>query len=193
MSWSSPTKRILMRLEGQHTLAFVCSFDVDEPYQEVFEAFRSFPETTLYVTGRAPEEVLGTYKGQNNIIFTGYAPLNDYLTLLHSVDGILALTTRENTTLCAANEAVSFTQPLILSDSKFLRSYFSKGSVYTANTAEGIRTAYQTFLTHRESLKAEMVAFKPQLERAWEEKGETFKTVVYGSKSELTKVAPFAH
>jgi glycosyltransferase involved in cell wall biosynthesis len=181
------------RLEGKHTLAFVCSFDVDEPYKEVFEAFCSFPETTLYVTGRTPEHVLEAYKHQKNIIFTGYTPLNDYLTLLQSVDGILALTTRENTTLCAANEAVSFTQPLILSDTKFLRSYFSKGSVYTANTAEGIRAAYQTFLNDQERLKTEMIAFKPQLSRAWEEKGETFKTVVYGSKSELKKVAPAAN
>jgi glycosyltransferase involved in cell wall biosynthesis len=181
------------KLEGENTLAFVCSFDVDEPYREVFEAFGSFPETTLYVTGRAPEPVLEEYKHQNNIVFTGYTPLTDYLTLLRSVDGILALTTRENTTLCAANEAVSFTQPLILSDTKFLRAYFSKGSVYTANTAEGLRAAYQTFLNNQAHLKAEMIAFKPQLRGAWEEKGETFKTVVYGSKSELKRIAPVAH
>jgi glycosyltransferase involved in cell wall biosynthesis len=178
------------KLEGKHTLAFVCSFDVDEPYQEVFEAFRSFPATTLYVTGRAPEQVLEAYNHQKNIIFTGYTPLNDYLTLLQSVDGILALTTRENTTLCAANEAVSFTQPLILSDTAFLRGYFSKGSVYTVNTAQGIRAAYQTFSNNQERLKAEMLAFKPQLSRAWEEKGETFKTIVYGSKGELKTVVP---
>lgn len=181
------------KLEGKHTLAFVCSFDVDEPYQEVFEAFCSFPDTTLYVTGRAPERVLEQYKSQKNIIFTGYTPLNDYLTLLRSVDGILALTTRENTTLCAANEAVSFTQPLILSDTKFLRGYFSKGSVYTTNTAEGIHATYQTFLKNQERLKIEMIAFKPQLSRAWEEKGETFKAVVYGSKSELKNIASVAN
>jgi hypothetical protein len=181
------------KLAGKHTLAFVCSFDVDEPYQEVFEAFRSFPDTTLYVTGRAPQVVLETYKTQSNLIFTGYTPLNDYLTLLRSVDGILALTTRENTTLCAANEAVSFTQPLILSNTTFLRSYFSKGSVYTANTAQGIRTAYQTFLLEHDRLKAEMVAFKPQLSHAWEEKGEVFKAVVYDSASELRKAEPVIH
>lgn len=185
-----PPVLVPKKLEGKHTLAFVCSFDVDEPYQEVFEAFRSFPDTTLYVTGRAPEPVLERYKSQKNIVFTGYTPLHDYLTLLRSVDGILALTTRENTTLCAANEAVSFTQPLLLSDTKFLRGYFSKGSVYTANTAAGIGAAYQTFLKNQERLKAEMIAFKPQLSRAWEEKGERFKTVVYGSKSELKTIAP---
>jgi glycosyltransferase involved in cell wall biosynthesis len=178
------------KLKGQHTLAFVCSFDVDEPYQEVFEAFRSFPETTLYVTGRAPHHVLEQYKTQNNLFFTGYTPLNDYLTLLASVDGILALTTRENTTLCAANEAVSFTQPLILSNTKFLRGYFNKGSVYTANTAEGIRTAYQTFLQERERLKTEMVAFKPQLSHAWEEKGQAFKDIVYDSANEPKRTTP---
>jgi hypothetical protein len=181
------------KLGGKHTLAFVCSFDVDEPYQEVFEAFRSFPETTLYVTGRAPQGVLETYKHQKNIIFTGYTPLNDYLTLLYSVDGILALTRRENTTLCAANEAVSFTQPLILSDTKFLRGYFSKGSVYTTNTAESLRVAYQTFLQDRQRLKAEMVAFKPQLESAWEKQGEMLRTIVYGSKNESNTAVPATH
>ncbi|MGL4609212.1 MAG: glycosyltransferase [Trueperaceae bacterium] len=181
------------KLEGQHTMAFVCSFDVDEPYGAVFEAFGHFPDTTLYVTGRAPQHVLEQYQQQKNLVFTGYTPLQDYLTLLCSVDGILALTTRENTTLCAANEAISFTQPLILSDTKFLREYFSKGSVYTANTAEGIRAAYETFLQQQTTLKAEMVAFKPQLRQAWEEKGALFKAVVYGTKHDLSSKASVAN
>jgi hypothetical protein len=174
-------------LRSKHNIAFVCSFDVDEPYQEVFAAFRDVPDTTLYVTGRAPQQVQENYKDYKNIVFTGYTPFKEYQTLLRSVDGILALTTRENSTLCAANEAVSFAKPMIISNSNFLQSYFTKGTVYTANTSAAIREAYETFLQNQDTLQAEMLAFKPQLSGAWEERGRAFKALVYGSKSELEK------
>jgi glycosyltransferase involved in cell wall biosynthesis len=177
-------------LRSKHNIAFVCSFDVDEPYAEVFEAFRDARDTTLYVTGRAPQEVLEKYQDYKNIVFTGFTPLKDYLTLLRSVDGILALTTRENSTLCAANEAVSFAKPMIISNSAYLRSYFAKGTIYTANTTTAIREAYETFLRDYDRLQTEMTAFKPQLSRAWEEQGKKFKALVHSSASELKEHLP---
>jgi hypothetical protein len=176
-----------VKLRSKHNVAFVCSFDVDEPFAEVFEAFKDAPDTTLYVTGRAPQQVLEQYKGYQNLVFTGYTPLEDYQRLLASVDGILALTTRENSTLCAANEAVSFEKPMIISNSLYLQSYFSKGSVYTANTRTALREAYQTFLRDQEKLAQEMKMFKPQLSKDWEERGKTFKALVYSSKSDFQK------
>jgi hypothetical protein len=175
-------------LRSKHNLAFVCSFDVDEPYAEVFEAFRDVPDTTLYVTGRAPVDVLERYKNYKNLVFTGYTPLEDYLTLLRSVDGVLALTTRENSTLCAANEAVSFAKPMIISNSDYLKSYFTKGTVHTANRAAPIREAYQIFLRDYDRLQVEMLRFKPHLSRAWEERGKAFKTLVQQSPSDFKKV-----
>ncbi len=177
-------------LRSKHNIAFVCSFDVDEPYKEVFEAFKDAPDTTLYVTGRAPHHVLEHYKDYKNILFTGFTPLKDYLTLLRSVDGILALTTRENSTLCAANEAVSFAKPMIISNGNYLKSYFTKGTVYTANTSAAIRAAYETFLQNQATLQAEMTAFKPQLSRAWEERGKKFKALARSSKSKLKEHLP---
>jgi hypothetical protein len=171
-------------LRSKHNLAFVCSFDVDEPYAEVFEAFKDAKETTLYVTGRAPQQVLERYEAYPTLVFTGYTPLDDYLTLLRSVDGILALTTRENSTLCAANEAVSFAKPMMISNGAYLKSYFTRGTVYTANNRAAIREAYQTFLQDYDRLQAEMLVFKPQLSSAWEERGKKFKALVYGSKSD---------
>jgi hypothetical protein len=175
------------RLRSKHNLAFVCSFDVDEPYTEVFEAFRDTPDTTLYVTGRAPQQVLEHYKDYKNIVFTGFTPLEDYLTLLRSVDGILALTTRENSMLCAANEAVSFEKPMIISDSNYLKNYFAKGAVYTENTPTAIREAYQMFLQNFDKLQTEVVLFKPQLSNAWEKQGKKFKALVYSSPSDFKK------
>ena len=174
-------------LASKHNMVFVCSFDVDEPYAEVFEAFKDLKDTTLYVTGRAPQIVLEQYKEYKNIIFTGYTPLEEYQTLLASVDGILALTTRENCTLCAANEAVSFMQPMIISGSDFLRDYFSKGAVYTNNSASSIRQAFLEFIQHQSTLKAEVIAFKPQLINAWEKQGKTFKDIVYGTTNQVQK------
>jgi hypothetical protein len=74
-----------IQLRSKHNIAFVCSFDVDEPYSEVFEAFKEVKDTTLYVTGRAPQTVTERYKDYTTIVFTGFTPLEDYLTLLCSV------------------------------------------------------------------------------------------------------------
>jgi glycosyltransferase involved in cell wall biosynthesis len=167
-------------LGSKYNIAFVCSFDVDEPYAEVFEAFKTLEDTTLYVTGRAPQTVLDRYTHYQNIIFTGYTPLEDYMTLLNSVDGILALTTRENCTLCAANEAVSFRQPMIISNSQFLRDYFSKGAIYADNTAPSLREAFYKLIKNHQKLKDELTLFKPHLEQAWEKQGKVFKEIVYG-------------
>lgn len=177
-----------IRLHSKHNLAFVCSFDTDEPFTEVFEAFREAKDTTLYVTGRAPQQVLEQYKSYQNIIFTGFTPLKDYLTLLCSVDGIIALTTRENSMLCAANEAVSFEKPMMISDNNYLKGYFAKGAVYTANTSTAIREAYQLFLEHQEKLRQEMKVFKPQLSHAWEQQGEKFKALVYSSPEDFRQL-----
>jgi hypothetical protein len=176
-----------IQLRSKHNLAFVCSFDVDEPYAEVFEAFKDAKDMTLYVTGRAPQQVLEHYKDYTTLLFTGFTPLKDYLTLLRSVDGVLALTTRENSTLCAANEAVSFAKPIIISNGNYLTSYFTKGTVHTANTATAIRGAYQIFLQNQDKLQTEMILFKPQLSKAWEERGKKFKVLAYSSKSEFKK------
>lgn len=177
-------------LRNKHNLAFVCSFDVDEPYREVFEAFRNETDTTLYVTGRAPQEVLEQYKDYKNIVFTGFTPLKDYLTLLRSVDGIIALTTRENSMLCAANEAVSFEKPMIISDSDYLRGYFAKGAVYTANTAPAIQESYKAFIQIYDKLQTEVSLLKPQLSYAWEKQGKKFKTLVHSPKSEFKQHLP---
>jgi hypothetical protein len=180
-------------LRSKHNIAYVCSFYLDEPYLEVFEAFRDAKDTTLYVTGHAPQDVLEHYSSYQNIVFTGFTPLKDYLTLLRSVDGVIALTTRENSMLCAANEAVSFSKPMMISDGRFLRSYFTQGTLYTKNTATAIRETYQVFLQEQEKLAADMSAFKPQLSQRWEVQGEKFKRLVYASKDTFKRIVHEQH
>jgi hypothetical protein len=76
---------------------------------------------------------------------------------------------------------------MIISNSEFLKGYFTKGTVYTKNTASAIYEAYQMFLRDNDKLQAEITAFKPQLSHAWEKQGKYFKILVYSSPSELKK------
>jgi glycosyltransferase involved in cell wall biosynthesis len=174
-------------LANRHNIVFPCSFDIDEPYTEVLEAIKDLKDITLYVTGRAPQQVLEKYK-YPNVIFTGYLSLEDYQSLLGSADGILALTTRENCTLCAANEAVSFMQPMILSNTQFLKRYFSKGAIYSDNKASALRKAFLDFIENQSQLKKEVTTLKPQLSSAWEKQGQAFKDAVYNTKSHQQRI-----
>ena len=157
-----------MKLRGEKNIVLICTFAVDEPYEEVMDAFTEQKNTTLYVTGRTPAEMKEKYVTFDNIIFTGFTPREDYFALLAAADGFIALTTRESCLLCSGYEAVSFGKPFITTGTNALRNYFSKGTVYTENHKEAIEESYQDLLANYPELKQGMLELKPELEKKWQ-------------------------
>jgi glycosyltransferase involved in cell wall biosynthesis len=148
---------------------YICSFEKDEPYQEVIEAARLLdPSIYFYVTGnyrKASLEVIE--KAPSNVMFCGYLSEPDYINLLYSCDVIMDLTLMDNCLVCGAYEAVSLGKPTILSDTKALRHYFSKGAVYSGNTAQEIAASVRYFLDNQEKLNDEALLLKPHMEKQW--------------------------
>ncbi len=169
-----------LSLQGEKNAVLVCSFTIDEPYEEVIEAFVERGDSTLYITGNPPEGLKEKYEAHSHLVFTGFTPLEDYFALLASVDCIIALTTRESCLLCSAYEAVSFAKPFITSNTRALKNYFSKGTIYTENNTEAIKQSYQTLLDNYASLSQDMLELKPALEQSWLKQGASFKALVCG-------------
>lgn len=178
-----PPETKTVTLEGEKTLVFICTFAVDEPYEEVIDTFTKREDTTLYVTGRAPEEIQEKYAAFKNIIFTGFTPKEDYLALLNAADSIIALTTRESCLLCSGYEAVSFGKPFITTNTQALKKHFSKGTIYTENNSEAIAQSFQTLLDNYPELKQDMLELKPELQESWQQQGQAFKALVMASAS----------
>lgn len=155
-------------LEGTTNIALVCSFGSDEPFAEVVEAARYLPEGILiYVTGQ--------YQGKvepdtlpANMRLTGYLSEVQYWSLLGSADGVMVLTKRDDCLVCGAYEALAVEKPMILSDTKTLRGYFSKGGIYTASKAEDIREAVVNFCRIKEQLAGEVATLKEKLSSEWD-------------------------
>jgi glycosyltransferase involved in cell wall biosynthesis len=124
-------------LTEKFNLCYICTFSYDEPYFELIKAAGKLSDVQVYITGNYPIVNINPddYK---HVIFTGYINNEEYRSLLKSVDAIITLTRNEDTMQRAGSEAVSVGKPLITSDTKMLRNYFTQGTVFVDNTVEGI-------------------------------------------------------
>jgi glycosyltransferase involved in cell wall biosynthesis len=154
-------------LAGRSNVVFICTYSEDEPIDAVFKAAALVPDGMhIYVTGRVPR-ISHRWTIPGNVHLTGYLTDADYARLLSSADVVLALTTRDHTLLCAAYEAIALGKPLVMSDTRALRDYFTKGVVYTQNDAPALSVALEEATRRRAGLREEMLQFKDDLARPW--------------------------
>jgi glycosyltransferase involved in cell wall biosynthesis len=162
-------------LDGRVNIVFICTYSVDEPYKEVFKAARMISEDVMiYVTGG--------YEGKvdpscipANVKLLGFVPDDKFWALLSSSDLVMDLTLREGCLVCGAYEGVALLKPLILSDTKALRSYFNEGCIYVAPDAESIAQGIRGAIRDIEGLRCGIQRLKERLENSW---GDTFKDLV---------------
>ncbi|MHC4181469.1 MAG: glycosyltransferase family protein, partial [Planctomycetota bacterium] len=84
--------------KNQFTVAFICSFDVDEPVLEALKAARQLPDVRFYVTGNPKKAAPEVHQAKpDNVTFTGYLTNEDYGGLLRTANVLMALTTFDHT------------------------------------------------------------------------------------------------
>lgn len=156
-------------LNGTHRVMFICSYATDEPYIEVIEAARRLdPSTVIYITGNPKEEAQHLRDlAPANVVFTGFLAEADFIGLMHACDVVMDLTTRADCLVCGAYEGVAAGKPLVLSDSKSTREYFSRGAVYTDNSTAGIAASVRSALEQRARLAAQVVELRDELLESW--------------------------
>jgi glycosyltransferase involved in cell wall biosynthesis len=167
--------KIINKLTNKFTIVCICTFGLDEPYEQIVEAAAYFNNNIqniqFYVTGnmkKAPAHRMFHIKPEN-VNFTGFLPEHDYWELLFSADLIIDLTNREDCLVCGAYEAVAAEVPIILSDTQILRNYFYKGTVFTKNTAKDIVKNISYAIEYNEDLKQDIIALKAELQMTWPE------------------------
>jgi hypothetical protein len=152
---------------GTYDILFICSWADDEPYGEVIEAAGMLdPNIKVYITGKSKGREK-KFKIPGNVILTGYLPEERYLQMLYSSDAVIDLTTRKDCLVCGAYESVAAEKPLILSDSKVLRKYFSRGALYTDNTSADLASQINMAILKRDRLQAEIRGLKLEKKREW--------------------------
>jgi len=172
------------KLEGNKTIAFICTYSQDEPFQEVFEAAKMIdPTIMIYTTGKFAGKV-----DQSDVFFNirllGFLSEEEFWDLLSSVDIIMDLTTRENCLVCGAYEAVALGKPLILSNTKALRTYFNKGCIYVDPNRNSIAKGITAAVENVSILKRDIADLHAEITFIWE---NAFKNLVRSIDHDLFK------
>jgi glycosyltransferase involved in cell wall biosynthesis len=172
---------IYRRRPARPRVVVPCSFDVDEPLDELQKATRMLPDVDFFVTWfreRLPANFVRGF-GENTV-FTGFLPVDEFNAVLAHADVFLVLTTRIGTQPQAAVEALAFEKAMVISDLEVIRELFPRGSVYVQNCAEAIAAGIRTALQRQSELVAEMASFKQEKIREWERQFRALTTRVNG-------------
>ncbi len=147
------------QLSEKFNICYICSFSYDEPYFELIKAASDLKDVQIHITGNYPIVSINP-NDYPHINFTGYINNEEYRLLLISSDAIITLTRNEDTMQRAGSEAVSAGKPLIVSDTKMLRNYFTRGTVFVDNTAKGIVEGVNKLRNNYELYCTEILLFQ---------------------------------
>lgn len=148
---------------------FVCTFNPDEPFEDVVEAARELPEVDFKVTGKlrkAPADLVNRAPG--NVRFVGFLRGEDYPRALASADLVVVLTTEPTSVVKAGYEAVYAERPLLLSDWPAGRKTFPNAA-FAQNTPELLAGGIRAALLKRDRMLAEAVPARERQELRWAE------------------------
>lgn len=160
--------RYRLDLRGDINILFICSFAADEPYEAVFQAANLIDHNIcLYVTGNYCKNNIVPPTNTDNLILTGFLPEDEYIAMLQSVDATIDLTSRDNCLVCGAYESVAAGKPMILSNTKALKEYFSMGAIYTGHSPQELANAINQVMIRKESLQQEVIKLKSLRNAEW--------------------------
>jgi len=173
----------MLRLLPGRPALLISSFDVDEPYEAVFEAFEPLQkhDYTLYVSGDYRKANIDLSKFPW-VRFLGFIPDQDYYGYLRSCSLIIDLTNLEDCLVCGAYEALALEKPLILSHTTALRAYFGGACMFTENSVDAIRQCVQDAYQRRSELA--------ELARRWVAENTRYMDgVIVGLRTELSTIS----
>lgn len=145
---SLPNAKEIKNINFEKSVFFICSFDCDEPFKEVFEAFNILKSKgfSFFVTGNYQKSNFDT-NDYPNVNFLGFVPDAEFYGYLKQCSIVLDLTNWEDCLVCGAYEALKAGKIIVLSNTTALRNYFSPAAVLTDHTskaiAENINFAYE--------------------------------------------------
>lgn len=164
-------------LRSTQRVLFICTWAADEPYVEVIQSARLLDRNIkIYITGnsRGREHTAGIPLPEN-VVLTGYLGDSEYEVLLRTCDLVIDLTTREDCLVCGAYEAVAAERPLIVSDTRALRDYFTGGTLYTNNQSADLAEKIRLALARGVDLAHEMQTLKVKMSREWESRRQNLE------------------
>lgn len=159
---------VRLTLKGKRNILFVCTYKNDEPFERVIEGAGQLPDHFhVYISGSFRGKI-NLESLPENVTLLGWVSRGLYNALLHSVDAVMVLTTREYCLLCGAYETVAVKKPLITSNTRTLKTYFRKGAVYTGHAPGDIADSIKYAVNNRAGLTSDMSEFHDEIDESWQ-------------------------
>lgn len=154
---------------GSQYCIFVMSYAEDEPVELILQAAIVLADDMkVFLSGRAPNNIVQRFKNYPDIEFTGFLPDGEYSNLLTNASCIIALTNEDNCLQCAGYEALAVEVPLVTSDTDALRKYFGEAAIYVKHDVEslinGINRALESRNEYHNKLKTLKQKYKHEEE-----------------------------
>lgn len=150
------------------TVAVICSFNYDEPVEEIVAAASRVPDVRFYVTGDPTHLRADVGRSlPDNVTLTGFLSAAAYGGLLQGADVVMVLTTRDHTMLRGAYEAIYQGTPVIVSDWPLLRSAFDQGAIHVRNDAGAIADGVRAAQRRHGALRADADRLRARKLDAW--------------------------
>lgn len=143
----------------------VATYSKDEPLYLLPEVARRLPEVSFAVTGE-PHGDLSAWP--QNLRSTGFLSDDDYWRQLQGSASVVVLTTRPDTLLSGAYEALVLARPLVTSDQEVLRGHFDEAAAYAAETAESLAGAVAATLAEGAALSARLEVLRGTRAAEWQ-------------------------
>lgn len=163
-------------VDRKFSIAIVCSFNYDEPIEEIFKAAEQLPDFQFYMTGN-PKDLHAELAKivPDNIVLTGFLSNSTYGSLIKKASAVMTLTTRDHTMLRGAYEAVYQETPVIISDWSLLRNSFDEGAIHVDNSVDEIVRALIEMKNNYPFYKNGVKSLRKKKYNEWNEKKEKIK------------------
>ncbi|MCL4708591.1 glycosyltransferase [bacterium] len=164
---------------GHFTIAVVCSYNPDEPLDNIWQAARELRDIEFYATGKlkdVPPQYV--HSKPDNLFFTGFLPDEKYAGLIKTSHAVMVLTTRDHTMQRGAYEALALGTPIITSDWPILRETFGQAAVYVDNSPQDIVACIRKLQARWPESKAAVQRQRQQRLEIWREKEQALRTAL---------------
>lgn len=162
---------------------FICTFADDEPYQTIIEAARLVPDITVKMTGNYKKALNDDQisKLPENVVLLGFVSDEEYFRQIQKSSFTIVLTTNEFTLNCGSYESLALGTPMLLSDTKTIRSYFNFGALYTRLSSQHeLAQRLVDMKDNLERLNLEIDQQLPKLKRDWQSHFKSLCETIYG-------------
>jgi hypothetical protein len=137
-----PRAAVEPAIDEAQDVVLICGWGDDEPIAAAVEAARG-RSWRLAVTGKQRYQL---HNLPDNVRLLGFLAEDRYAAVIGGARLVLVLTTREDTLLSGAWEALAHRRPLVLSDTRALRETFGSGATYVQPTTASIRRGVESAL-----------------------------------------------